>query len=294
MKVSVHIGAHKTASTHLQHAMQPIVQAARENGTALLLPKELRGDRLAISKLVNAPSNNLAEQAAVSSIVEEFHGALHGCSRAVVSEENLIGISHHPEMRRQGRFYPRATGRLDRLFKFLNFEKVTIYLAVRDPAFFFVSAYSQRLMAQGYVDFETFLGDADLRQLMWSELVGRLIRMPQVERCVIWRFEDYPLQFAAIAEDMLGRDWSDQLKPSQGLVHAGLSEAAYQQLVIWDATEGTPDSKAVRDARKRFPKSTGNGAFMPFDPDFLTESADAYAHDLGYIASMNKVDLISV
>ena len=293
--VSLHLGAHKTASTHLQRALEAASPDLNDLGIAVLTPRTLRMDALSIAKLVKEPvkKGNILKSLDPTSIAEGLHAATSGAERTLISEENILGPSHHPDAMRQRRFYPRAAMRLNRLLQALSLSNVSLYLAIRDPATQLSSVYSQRLLGKGYVSFDAFIQDAHPVDYLWSDLVERLLDVKGVRDCTVWRYEDYPGVAPKVLRHMVGDEAADLVKLDRKPAHQGLSEAAYQQLIVWAALSETGVEPDVQEARKMHPRSAGTPGFVPFDDKAILASRQTYEADLKRLAVLPGVRFVS-
>lgn len=292
MQTILHIGAHKTASTHLQLAMARAREALGMRGVALFGPDELRRKGLGVPEYLSLQPDDPGLQA---------HGARIkaalglSAERLVISDENILGNAHNVELIRTARFYDRAVDRLTRLAVLLPDAPVTIALAIRDPAGFLVSAYSQRLMSGKLEAFTRYCNGLDPAMLRWSELIGRLQDVFPAVRWRVWRYEDYPGNATAILNALLG-DAAGLVKLGMGVAHPGLSQHAHAALMaeasqLSEQGEGAAMKRAAA-LRTAFPKGRQHPAFQPFDAPTLERSATAYARDQAVIAALPGVQAL--
>ena len=194
--IDLHLGAHKTASTHLQKCLRVALDGAQN--ACFLGPSEMRTAPFGFEALAaRGPGDPAGAEAAAA-----LRRRIAGVPCVVISEENVLGTAHAPKMLREARFYPRADARLAHLVAGLGAARVRLHLAVRDPAGFLVSAYCQRLYAGQVLPFAAFLGGLSPDRLRWSEMLGRLLAVPGVAGVTLWRYEDYP---GVLGEIEIGR-----------------------------------------------------------------------------------------
>lgn len=284
MTVTVHIGAHKTASTHLQDTLERNADLLIEAGLRFLGPRALRDESIGLCAGANRPPPNPgAKKDAI------FGGASH----VFLSEENILGTAHHPEMMRQGRFYPRGPKRLGHVLAAAGIDEADLLLAVRDPAPFFVSAYSQRLFSGAVVTFDAFLEGRDVTTFLWSDLVSRLAMMPQVRTITVWPFESYREVRRDVLAVPLAAQFADRIVWTDGVVHPGLSARAHDLIFERVAAGIAPSGRGhARDARKVYPKTREEPGYQPWRAAALAKSAAAYADDLDRIARIPKTTLL--
>jgi hypothetical protein len=285
--IRLHLGAHKTASTHLQKALASATGGARS--VCYLGPSEMRSPDIAAEALAaHGPSDPLGAEAAAA-----IRTRMTGAGHVLISEENILGTAHAPAMLREARFYPRAATRVANIVAGIardghSVTPVQLYLAVRDPAGFLVSAYCQRLYAGQVLSFEAFLGGLAPDALNWSDLVERLLTVPGVAGCVIWRYEDYASLLPRIGQALLPAECVARYRPGRNVVHPGLSAAAHAW-VMAQADAGKPHAGLAREARNRWPKTANAQPFAPFGQDALRASATSYRADIAAIAELPGV-----
>jgi hypothetical protein len=286
MQIILHIGAHKTASTHLQMAMARGRGALAGQGVAYFGPDELRRRGLGVPEYLSAEAEDTAHG-------ERIHAALAApCARLVLSDENLLGNAHNVELIRTARLYDRAAARLARLAPLLPPGQVALALGIRNPAGFLTSAYAQRLMSgrmQSYADYTQGLDPARLR---WTDLVERLqTALPQAVSHV-WRYEDYPANARLVLETLLGSA-ALAARPGPGVAHPGLSAKAHAILMTEASALAGQGEEAVKERvkalRAEWPKGEQHPGYQPHDAATLRRATAAYAEDCARLAALPTV-----
>lgn len=288
--VALHVGAHKTATTHLQQAIRAQRRALLAQGVGFFGPPHFRSHRFPFREVMAWRGAPEALRARHAPGLVGRHARL---SRLVLSEENILGGAHDDEMFEQGRFYPRAGARLARFMAAAGAERVTLFLAVRDPASFLLSAYSQKLLSGSPLAFDSFIGALAPVRLSWLELLARLLAVPGVAHCVVWRFEDYPAVAGEVLDRMLAPAGAVRVPLPEQPAHQGLSARAQAHVMAWLQAGACGDAAGIaRAARARFPKSSAEPGFAPLDAATLAATARAYGHDLDRIAALPRVTLL--
>jgi len=129
-KIILHLGAHRTASTH--------VQGVLGKNTALLAEAG-----------ISAPSQDDVKDALTKPLgtripsLRAGFGALAGLETVVISDENLLGFLN--SIFSHGEFYPDTARRLAKLRAMLPVDPVKIVVAIRPYDSFFASAYGRWL-----------------------------------------------------------------------------------------------------------------------------------------------------
>lgn len=174
MEITLHLGAHRTASTFLQRGLASL--DGQEAELALWLPQQRR-------KGVALPGTSQAERA-----VRLFDLRRRGVSHLVISEENLIGTMRGNLAARQ--LYPMAVPRLAQLRP--TFGAVArIGLAVRSYDDYWASALAYQIGRGG-----SRPSDADIRALAWQPRRWRDViediaqAFPEAE-LIVWSYETH-------------------------------------------------------------------------------------------------------
>lgn len=282
--LTLHLGAHKTATTHLQRLLTTNREVIAAAGLTCLCPPDLRGGALRMGYVASGAGPAEASGA-------PLRARLAGAGDVLISEENILGTAHDPSIPRLHLFYPDAAVRLGRVLAAAGRIPARLLMAVRDPAGFLTSAYSQRLLSGEIEPFEAYLQGCDPARLRWSDLVSRLCAVAGVSACVIWRFEDWPDIAPVVLREMLPDPLASRLRLATKPSHPGLSRRAHAW-VMEQRARGAAHSDIAHEARRRFPKSDSEPAFRPFSVAQRDRSAEAYAADLARIAAMPGVTLL--
>jgi len=268
---ALHVGAHKTATTHLQTSIAASQRALAEHGVQFYGPTVLRADGLSLLSRL--------DEASVSDDL------VQGADRLVISEENFMGTLHVREGAIPKPLYRFGQDRVAQLAKKLAPNGLELFLALRDPADFLGSAYSQVLMGGTVMPFEAFRAANPLDKVDWLYLVRRLSKVAGVKQITIWRYEDYLPLFDQICADMLGV--AGVVKPVPKRVHQGLSGLAVETMIKWHlAGETGPLALLARDTH---PISPDVPAFNGFDDADRAASAAKYDHQIAQIEAIPNV-----
>jgi len=286
LQIILHIGAHKTASTHLQLAFARSRKALQAQGVAYFGPDELRRRGLGVPEYLSAAAEDADHAARIRTALAV------PCDRLLLSEENLLGNAHNVELIRTARLYDRASARLARLSALLPPGQVMLALGIRNPAGFLTSAYAQRLMSGTLQSYDDYTQALDPARLRWADLIARLQAGLPGALCHVWRFEDYPAIAPTALGALLGAA-AGAVRLGPGIAHPGLSQRAHAMLMAEAgelAGQGGEAIKArVLALRAEWPKDARNPGLQPHDAATLQRAAAAYADDCARIAAMPGV-----
>ena len=286
MKLHLHIGAHKTASTHLQELLRQNVSHLRAGGVACFGPKLLRNKM----KLPQLGADHPASRRSIAPLALALQKARSRGQRLVISEENILGTTRADIIACGDRLYPHADGRVARFLALLGAQDATLYLAVRNPPDFVNSAYGQQIKGGNLIDFERYVAGFDPVTLRWSELVERLVACPAVGRLVLWRYEDYGRVLPDILATLLGPDAAAGLHMSSLPRQVGSSARAIEHARARIRADPALSPKAaIAEAEAQFPKSAQWPGPQYFTAQDLAKGMQAYRDDLITLQSLDKV-----
>ena len=280
------VGAHKTASSHLQQSLLDAAPALTARGVAILPPKLIRADLTPVSALVRDGISPEIGQGAGAAFL-----SLHGgtAPTVVLMDENILGSTDRKMLMRKTRLYPWAHHRLGRIITLFPGHEIEIGLAIRSPATFLPSCWSESLHHGPFEPFRRFTKGVDPLALRWSALAQRLHQAAPHARIIAWRYEDYPQVFPQVTTRLLGPDAGAQVTPVDRIMRPGLSaEAAH-----WLGQQEAPDKDTVLAARKRFPKTETTPGLDPWTAADHAAMAASYADDTAALATCPHVELVT-
>lgn len=289
MAVTVHVGAHKTASTHLQQTLRALIAPMQRAGLLYLDIRHLRrwGQRL---------DDSLADRPGAGRLRSRWRAYLDLAAdtwpQMLLSEENILGSVRRESLMDAARIYPQAGPRVDRLCAMLGRRPVQLFMAVREPLAFLGSAYSMQVEGGFVQDFAAYVGDFDPARPCWSDLARRLLAVQGVAGLTVWRYEDY----RAVRSQIVGRLVPGALvrqapDPQPALV--GLSSAAHEEIRRRLRAGPPPDPAALaRAAKSMFPRNTHPGRIEPLDPAAAARVREAYAADIESLRRLDRVTLL--
>lgn len=291
MALTIHLGAHKTASTHLQQTLQALAPAMLAAGIHYSGPQQWRGGLARLGPVLGA---GVAAGRQRGRLRWRLDRIADSWPETVISEENILG-----NLRREGlmgpgnQIYPDAVPRLRRLLGMMRHRPATICLAVREPSAFLTSAFSMQLQGGVERDFDAYLAGFDPAALSWENLARRLLGVRGVARLVVWRYEDY----AALRPRILGQFLPQALVArarDPGAAVVGLSQPAWQHLLAQGLQRPGPEiARLAQEAKALFPRGPSNPPLVLVDPATVARSRAAYKADLARLAALPGVALLA-
>jgi hypothetical protein len=262
MKLHVHVGVHKTATTYLQGRLASNGPKLNSAGIGVMPLGPFR--QFFTRNLMKYP----AETFRIENHVEKFFpggvpAKIHGL---ILSDENLIGLCNG--LVSTGKAYQRADIRLSHLKRLLAGHRITMFMAVRSYDTFTSSAYCEAMRhTEQFSSFDSFRARLDLEALRWPTLVRFFSEALKPAEIKLWRFEDFREQSDRVCRELaFGREVDEAAEDSR-LERASLSGAAIKALETVAVRLG-PSAAAglVSTMNDALPKGKGKGEYPAFEP----------------------------
>jgi hypothetical protein len=268
MHVVLHVGAHRTATTALQHHMAAHRDTLADAGVIYWGPKITRGGlfRGAIGTVEGVMAwqeRRFAGRCAMRADAVRKAGATH----LVISDENMLGslragLEHT-------RLYADAGRRVAAYAHGFERHGVTIALCVRDYADWWTSAMAFRLMRGGPLPRTRLREHLVTQPRRWRHIVEELARVLPRARIAVWRYEGSADAPHRLVEELTG------------IATPAATAARKNRRPTTDVLRDLMVSCGIDPAEFHWP----DGQFMPFAPH-ETEALDAqYQEDLAWLAA---------
>ena len=284
IKIIIHAGAHKTASTHLQNRVLENENLVVKSGCSYLGPEKIRDQFGTLWRALGRSDTPDEQERKLAALAA-------GQPRLVISEENIIGgfkdLMNGPN---RAILYPKAVERLARLAQLVAPNPLHIAMAVREPSSYYVSVYNQLLLSGRFQTWERFSKGLDPTAVKWSDILRPIAEIPGVAAVSIWRYEDYHRLLPQILNTLLGQPRPDIPLHMEKRMHEGLSERAVQACCTWHAAGYGGRLCAV--AREDFPVSDAYPKFSPWPEALMRESRAAYGRDIEALGRAGNITVL--
>lgn len=281
-EIRLYLGAHKTATTHLQGIMLANRAPLAAAGVKLSAPQDVRREWLpAYFKAVRALSDT---GEIPGDLAEPLRAWMPATGDWILTEENIIGVPI--ELLNQPGIYPHAGKRLATLRALFPEARLKLFFSVRGYDGFWRSMYSEIVRNRGFLTFEEFWKPKAFAKRSWVDTVAKFAaELPQAD-IVLWKFEDFgAVQDTALAQitgqadiaPMVAAYKAEPTRPS-------LSQKALQVLGDIVPVVGREQGlKLTERINNHYAVAAGHAPFQPFDADQVAEMRAAYARDLATI-----------
>lgn len=286
--IVLHLGAHKTASTHLQHA---IMAALPIDGVTFAGPQTLRRTGGSLPERFGFPFD--PENAVVSDLTprEALVELARGADRLVLSEETFAGKLQRGWGRIPTPLYFTAPDRVRQLADVIagaGGPPLDLCLAIRNPTDYLGSAYSQILNGHRVIMPDKYRAKNPYDVIDWADYVARLRACDGVRSLTVWRHEDYAALFGQICTAMVG---TADVTPPDEKMQPRLSAQAVDAILLTKRFTGQ-DFK--REAAETLPISADNPPYDLFDSQTHAASRAFYADQCATIAALPDVTFLQV
>lgn len=279
------VGAHKTASSHLQNTLLSVRERLAVEGIGLIGPREVR-KYLSIALQPEGRSATETTALARAALSHLCPGARH----IVVMEENLLGLTQRAQlMGPKGLLYPYALGRLRDALAAFGGAELRLGLAIRNPATFLPSCWSEQLLHGPWQSFRDYVAGTPPAMPRWSALTGRLLQ--ELPALTLWTYEDYPAVLAQIIDWATGLPgFGATVPPDELRSRPGLSQRAADLLHAKMQADPARDHRVLnRRARWAAPLHAGLPPFAPWSEAERARFDEAYEDDLLTLATLGQV-----
>ena len=282
----LHVGAHKTASTHLQHTLSA---AKPIPNTAFWPPRLLRGPGESVPERFGFPLDPETAIVSDKSPKEMLIKMADGADRLVISEETFAGRLQRGWGRIPTPLYFTATGRIASFAQIVaeaGGPAIDLCLGIRNPTDYLASAYSQILNGNRVVLPEKYRERNDIADIDWTDYVQRLRAVPGVGRLTVWRHEDYADLFPQICVEMVG---TDDIPVLAGRVQQRLSSKAVDAILLSKSWSGP---EMIHQAANALPIGPDNSPYDLYDTETHAQSQAFYRTQCRAIAAMPNVTFL--
>jgi hypothetical protein len=250
-KIHFHIGAHKTATTHLQMTLE---RCTFRSGVRYVPLNRLR-------RTLTSPVRKKRPRL-------PWHRWYDGTW--LFSDENILGSSAQAL-----RMYPDPAHAL----RYFSDCDLRIFLCVRSYDTFLASAYGERLWRH---PFQPFPGELPVRR--WPDMVRDLRSALPDAAIYIWRYEDYRDHAPSIAGFYSGDSIEDFGDPLNHHPKSGFSERAIKEMSRFRWRR--PLKFEVQRIRAAFPIGPEYPRFNPWTRHQEAYLREIYARDLAALGDM--------
>jgi hypothetical protein len=291
MRVAVHFGAHKTATTLLQNFLLASKGELRRQGLGYI-PLHVSRKALfpAIGKLAAGHQGagiGLTEERVRRQLLTAVRPNAQDVpplQRLLISDENLSGplsaLWKGENLYADG---PRRLLALKRIFPDSEFD---YFCCIRTYADFAVSAYCEVLRHRKLASFESLLAGLKDDQLSWTRFLEQVQKTVGVGKVLFWCYEDFVRSQSGVVESLTGVNLAKSGMMMDKRVRSSLSKKAVA--IIQAAEPYLSDAEHVKLANylaEKFPFEDDGGKLTIADSARAGRLSERYARDLAELTN---------
>lgn len=264
-RVLLHLGTHKTATTHIQMSLRSQSTRLQQQDQAYIPLQKLRST---VTRLVwDDTATARSRRSAIDNLCKQ--------PSLIVSDENLLGF---PREIRSGRLYRQGERNLRRLTEALPQGKFRALIALRGYAGFLVSMYCEYLRHNPYVTFRNFSRRTPLPRMTWMPLLEGISRAIGSENLQVVFFEEVKSDLQPVF-DWFGDGLTAQPARGPGVAQrrrATLSAAAIDELARRASNDSPGAARALLNQWEQAGESPPGSTYSPFNARQLKLSDHRY------------------
>lgn len=254
MLIALHLGAHKTATTYIQKALEQSRESLRRTGVGY---PPLNRIRSTITGRLDFAGLGLGS--AARRILAEYHG----CERLILSDENMLG-GLRPS-RRTKEFYAARSRRVGGIVRNVRPNPVKIFFATRSYDEFVSAMYCEYIRHNPFISAASYLDRIDLEALSWSRVIATLVEIVGAENLTVWRYEDFSLVEDDVFGALTGGPANLVSKPT-ALLRESLSAEAVETLAGLQSTLTARQIRSrVKPVAMALPKGPNRPPFSAYE-----------------------------
>ena len=277
----IHVGAHKTATTHIQDTLESVYQELSHAGIEYITRENIRN-------MGRFPTLNWWQRQPIlqryfskKDIHNHWIGSYKGRNETfLISEENILG-SVSDLLR--SKIYPDIEKNLATLLFLKGDSKMTLFMSIRSFASVFSSAYAQqaRMAKAKPGGFDTIKKNALNKPPTWSSIIKRIFNLIDADHLKIWKYEDY----ANNPDYFLSYLCKNKISSFPHINPPTITRSPSAETIrlLEEICPKLPRYKRKEEAARICSLGSGNNPFQPFSVHESAALRASYEEDLAWI-----------
>jgi hypothetical protein len=275
--IDLHLGVHKTASTHLQKYW--LACSARSQGVHYLRLDEVRSHV--------TPVAAHAEPAALRAARHWLDEACEGRRRVVLSDENILG-SCETNFARQA-LYPDARQRLERIGMLVGDRPLRVLVSVRGYADYLRSAWCEVMRHTTYRPFRQAYQGMHGLERGWEHVVRDVADALPGATIECWRYEDLRAAQALVTASLFDLDPAGLPAVDERRERRSFTRLAVRLLDDIHGRNGAATATLVRHSVEKIVSNSELPRFDPWTPAEVAAFKQADARSLEALRALPRV-----
>ena len=284
--LTLHIGAHRTATTALQVTLRRLSEAGELSGLDYFGPHRLR-PRFSRSMLAIGKLPPLARIVPLSLLNTELAKALRGPLPVLISEEASLGRVDGSLLQGLGP-YPGAAGQLRALHRMLGRRPARVVLTIRSPADWYPSAYSMVALRRTLPPLAELAPEWRAARRGWSEIATAARGL--FGTCDVFCFEGLRETPAALLASLTGGRAAEAPIRRMNQSHSADVLAALARARASGGRAGRAEAEALRRAEAASSSAQSAAAPPATAQPLALPRADAEHLHAAYLADIARME----
>lgn len=270
MKIKLYVGAHKTATTHIQQLLHASREVLIENNVKLSIPEDLRESWL--PALYEYSDNDVKECKHV--IMSERPNS----EIWIIAEENISGVSY--DLMTNSGIYPDLSKRLSSIKELFNKDTIEIYFSLRSYDTYYRSAYLEVVRNRGYLPFSEFYNANRFQDNNWLNVIDVFSNLFDEENITIWRYEDFEKVMPDLLKDLTGFHQVQNLilRYPIEITRPSISKKTIDVLASLPSDISQKESRQI--VERLIDSQSSNDQYIPFTDDEVESFKHKYRSDI--------------
>jgi len=257
MTIKLYIGAHKTATTHIQSVLEHNHKNLEQHNIKLSTPNELRK-----SWLPNFL--NLCHKKDLSHM-EDLKKELPTKGIWILSDENFTGTPYDFKIHKG--MYPNVGQRLKCLKELFPNAKIELYFSIRSYETFYRSTYLEVVRNRGYIPFQEYYNEEQFKHNSWVDVIEMFTSVIPEENITLWRYEDIKTLMPTIINNITGLNNAKELILNYPIqkTRESLSKKTIEVLAsLSDVMSQKESKKTIEILNNKYPLGDKYSKFISF------------------------------
>ena len=276
MTIKLYIGAHKTATTHIQSLLEKNEAILIQNNIKLSTPNSLRPSWL--TNFFKYCHKNTQTN------IETLKQEAPKNGTWILTDENIMGTSY--DFKTNEGMYPNIKKRLNCLKNLFPNAKIELFFALRSYDTFYRSTYLEVVRNRGYLPFDDYYNEQKFQNNSWIEVIKMFTDIVPQKDITLWSYEDIQILMPRVINSITGLSNAEKLISNYHTkkTRESLSAKSIQVLASLSPTLTTQESKDIIETiNLQYPLSEQYPPFIAFDKKNSKKFQLKYEKDIIYI-----------
>ncbi|MEA2047497.1 MAG: hypothetical protein U9O64_03520 [Campylobacterota bacterium] len=273
MTIKLYIGAHKTATTHIQSVLEANEELLMKNSIRVSTPNRLRPKWIQLF-MEYCHHNRVSNK-------EELLALSPTRGTWIFSEENFVGNSY--ELSQASTLYPNILMRLKCFVALYPKAKIELYFSIRSYETFYRSTYLEVVRNRGYLPFNHYYKETLFQSKSWVNVIEMFSQVIPQENITLWCYEEIHHLMPEIINLMTELNNAKKLIKNYPIIKTreSLSQKSLEVLASLSSAMSQEESKKIVEViNNKYPLSDKYPKFIAFDTEKAEQFRIKYQQDI--------------